>query len=116
MIGQDHPRLRGEKNIFDEKALPEAGSPPLTRGKGLGVALTATPRGITPAYAGKRFYTASFSSTPKDHPRLRGEKERTDRLNSILRGSPPLTRGKAGYVPENTYSIRITPAYAGKRT
>ena len=74
MIGQDHPRLRGEKNIFDEKALPEAGSPPLTRGKEQARLHDNSYNGITPAYAGKRFWRRIWQRMVEDHPRLRGEK------------------------------------------
>ena len=50
---------------------------------------------ITPAYAGKRQASSERLSSCRDHPRLCGEKRRTDHALA----------GRAG----------ITPAYAGKR-
>ena len=51
----------------------------------------------------------------RDHPRLRGEKVALISTLSLMRGSPPLTRGKADALTDEIYSKRITPAYAGKR-
>ena len=51
---EDHPRLCGEKNAFDERMNQRIGSPPPMRGKGGVKVLSATERRITPAYAGKR--------------------------------------------------------------
>ena len=71
--------------------------------------------GITPAYAGKSNFSFSFPPVLWDHPRLCGEKHRSDRVLLQSKGSPPPMRGKGYY---NTFQIvddGITPAYAGKR-
>ena len=74
LAGQDHPRLRGEKTpINGEKSLI-TGSPPLTRGKAVDIRADVLLRGITPAYAGKRYLVWHFYDAGRDHPRLRGEK------------------------------------------
>ena len=49
-----------------------------------------------------------------DHPRLRGEKALMESFILYITGSPPLTRGKAGYITSKPILLRITPAYAGK--
>ena len=128
---EDHPRTRGEKEVFAEK-YPEgegsrgekryrrflkvtgAGSPPHTRGK---VSRTQTrKRGtrITPAHAGKRKPFRSLKQSSWDHPRTRGEKLWAF-LGLVRRGgSPPHTRGKA-FSPNILIKRElITPAHAGK--
>ena len=91
---RDHPRLRGEKRSIISGVITSAGSPPLTRGK------AAAPKGgfcrvrITPAYAGKRQFSASFTRKSQDHPRLRGEKYSCSHASIRCAGSPPLTRGQ----------------------
>ena len=73
---EDHPRIRGEKDlVIIFKALSQ-GSPPHTRGK---VSLLLTFREdmrITPAYAGKSFRESWRWRRARDHPRIRGEKGR----------------------------------------
>ena len=113
-LGPDHPRLRGEKLGTGRKRCKIVGSPPLTRGK-VRRALWAFPAArITPAYAGKREGLDSISKRGKDHPRLRGEKQRLPNRNLYNRGSPPLTRGKGSRKAKFPIRNRITPAYAGK--
>ena len=71
---------------------------------------------ITPAYAGKSFRSNRPKVAAQDHPRLCGEKDGMRRLWRRGVGSPPPMRGKAlgRQLPED--AIRITPAYAGKRS
>ena len=52
--GQDHPRVCGEKWENPEMAVRTVGSPPRMRGKARRCRPDLGPRGITPAYAGKR--------------------------------------------------------------
>ena len=52
---RDHPRIRGEKATLRHQSDEDLGSPPHTRGKGLHPQGPAQLRGITPAYAGKRW-------------------------------------------------------------
>ena len=109
-----HPRLRGEKRKAYMDKLEDAGSPPLTRGKGSNSLLKMIKARITPAYAGKSFPSKITYFWVKDHPRLRGEKELFDILLSLCFGSPPLTRGKGKIARTVSMRLRITPAYAGK--
>ena len=89
-------------------------SPPLTRGKAGHIGHGSAHAGITPAYAGKRNFFAVYADRCRDHPRLRGEKRRWRFPPCRREGSPPLTRGKACWTPNNKGPCRITPAYAGK--
>ena len=111
----DHPRLRGEKKILLNKINQRRGSPPLTRGKGLKIYEQRFRIRITPAYAGKSALASPQKKPEKDHPRLRGEKKPYPYGLSMLKGSPPLTRGKAVFSGCQLSSCGITPAYAGKR-
>ena len=70
---------------------------------------------ITPAYAGKRKWRLGTLSCTEDHPRLCGEKTPTMRNRPVGIGSPPPMRGKGCFSKVCYISIRITPAYAGKR-
>ncbi len=91
---EDHPRLCGEKLLFDTDAA-------------YGVR-------ITPAYAGKSASESPRKAALQDHPRLCGEKFILPHVDELLLGSPPPMRGKAVIVPEPYPECRITPAYAGK--
>ena len=84
------------------------------RGKDASEKTTAVRSGITPAYAGKREGAKCAKINHKDHPRLCGEKRIFLRYCQLLQGSPPPMRGKAHKSSGTAFSIRITPAYAGK--
>ena len=116
IFGQDHPRLCGEKGAFPALSHRELGSPPPMRGK-VSVKLDAlATAGITPAYAGKRYCLKDRLTRSEDHPRLCGEKSSMDAPHAVLSGSPPPMRGKDCRSADNVQRIRITPAYAGKRS
>ena len=70
---EDHPRLRGENFAGFRPLRPDAGSPPLARGKQFYDSPKVGDQRITPACAGKTFFTRSNSGGIWDHPRLRGE-------------------------------------------
>ena len=69
---------------------------------------------ITPAYAGKSASSCPRFTSCRDHPRICGEKERTDEDFLAIRGSPPHMRGKVSGNFRNMVIRGITPAYAGK--
>ena len=72
--------------------------------------------GITPAYAGKSRNVSTAKQMDWDHPRQCGEKYGYYTIEVISLGSPPPMRGKETF-PEYRYPyMRITPAYAGKRS
>ncbi len=69
----DHPRMRGENDRYDLMLQLPEGSPPHARGKFYLIASDFPTTGITPACAGKIGRPASPTTTPRDHPRMRGE-------------------------------------------
>ena len=91
------------------------GSPPHTRGKEMAAIREAARNRITPAYAGKSSRAHPVGLHPGDHPRIRGEKYQNAYEPLKRQGSPPHTRGKAGWIYLRRLCNRITPAYAGKR-
>ena len=110
----DHPRLCGEKYLYESEHCLPRGSPPPMRGKGQPQRFSEYCKGITPAYAGKRSATASKAEEKRDHPRLCGEKvvPLTSKINK--QGSSPPMRGKVRVGEAYSRAYRITPAYAGK--
>ena len=90
------------------------GSPPHTRGKARAEFLFPVDLRITPAHAGKRRSPGTSSPPPWDHPRTRGEKNKTIQARIKEQGSPPHTRGKGIYLSRVNAQFRITPAHAGK--
>ena len=70
----DHPRLCGEKLLFDQTGMHQFGSPPPMRGKVRGIQTSQALTGITPAYAGKSVLLLLLPFAVQDHPRLCGEK------------------------------------------
>ena len=85
------------------------------RGKAWGALLTATKFGITPAYAGKSACTQIIVTHGRDHPRVCGEKYKTEFFDVTATGSPPRMRGKGIKRCAHANQTGITPAYAGKR-
>ena len=112
--GPDHPRMRGEDKSGVAPVGKGRGSPPHARGR-LGFHCTqTTSSGITPACAGKTARRTVASTSPTDHPRMRGE----DRLSWATycsgRGSPPHARGRLFHDECGLRADGITPACAGK--
>ena len=112
---KDHPRLRGEQNLFHRPAPCGAGSPPLARGTGARYSRTTLAPRITPACAGNSLAFFLSSSFHWDHPRLRGEQSIVNWASQCRQGSPPLARGTGGAISKSHKSHRITPACAGNR-
>ena len=94
-VGQDHPRLCGEKQTFPAQPQPFQGSPPPMRGKAYCKNYLAPKKRITPAYAGKRALGYLVGCVVRDHPRLCGEKHWSSEAEKASLGSPPPMRGKA---------------------
>ena len=57
---KDHPRVCGEKAVFDIFSCHSLGSPPRMRGKAFSGFFGAVFVGITPAYAGKSLRNLRF--------------------------------------------------------
>ena len=84
------------------------------RGKVRRCRFSSMPDRITPAYAGKSSSMILLVQCTRDHPRLCGEKFHNAYNSPLWLGSPPPMRGKAHKSSGTAFSIRITPAYAGK--
>ena len=110
----DHPRVCGEKFSRTSCITRRKGSPPRMRGKVKAWKNEGVKTRITPAYAGKSSTLLNFSTTEWDHPRVCGEKNRSNMENRNKLGSPPRMRGKVLLLQFCDFSCRITPAYAGK--
>ena len=113
---RDHPRLCGEKRFAPASSSLVRGSPPPMRGKTKGFWSPEQQKRITPAYAGKSMPAPPASMPARDHPRLCGEKTTSILSKQTVTGSPPPMRGKVSKLPSSRYAVRITPAYAGKRS
>ena len=111
---RDHPRVCGEKRGMQISTPFFQGSPPRMRGKALACAEQRRRPGITPAYAGKRRWSATPGDCGWDHPRVCGEKQLRQLPETRRTGSPPRMRGKASPCRSSSSGRRITPAYAGK--
>ena len=114
LIGEAHPRSRGENRADAGISTSIRGSSPLTRGKLL-LHLGGGGRGrLIPAHAGKTRSRRSPSRPRGAHPRSRGENVNWVRTSHYTLGSSPLTRGKlAGQHPDHLRT-RLIPAHAGK--
>ena len=111
----DHPRACGEKMLTGDTTDEETGSPPRMRGKAAVPLSPMVAYRITPAHAGKSMCHRTRCAGPWDHPRACGEKREVKACGLLLRGSPPRMRGKVASQSSWVYSVRITPACAGKR-
>ena len=85
------------------------------RGKGHTTIFQIKTDRITPAYAGKSPALRPEFAAAQDHPRLCGEKLIIKIPDTDEAGSPPPMRGKVFTASTPCVSVRITPAYAGKR-
>ena len=111
---QDHPRACGENVFARSQRSPGKGSPPRMRGK-LAYPVPAERRlGITPAHAGKTVFDRPLSPISGDHPRACGENGAIVVFHHIPAESPPRMRGKLYLERLITFTVRITPAHAGK--
>ena len=71
---RDHPRVGGEKRTHSTVKSMKTGSPPRGRGKEAEGDALLNAYGITPAWAGKRWFQLIFVHCLEDHPRVGGEK------------------------------------------
>ena len=112
--GRDHPRVGGEKQAPRCRTRRWTGSPPRGRGKGPKCHQRQRKPGITPAWAGKRRISLYRALSPRDHPRVGGEKTPPSQPEHTGEGSPPRGRGKVYWHNRPPVGAGITPAWAGK--
>ena len=104
----------GEKRYAEQRLGINRGSPPRVRGKVSFARRCHSQGGITPARAGKSCGVVAPPRTPRDHPRVCGEKLRQFSYALDDSGSPPRVRGKAAGSSRRRGRPGITPACAGK--
>ena len=95
----DHPRIRGEHRLFTEYERRGGGSSPHTRGARDRLVDVGFEFGIIPAYAGSTSISVVLSSSPADHPRIRGEHSTSAEALLMKVGSSPHTRGAHLEIP-----------------
>ena len=69
--------------------------------------------GLIPAYAGSTIARLHFMSSPRAHPRLRGEHATENRKYAFPWGSSPPTRGALDHCAVLNLDTGLIPAYAG---
>ena len=111
--GRDHPRIRGEHRLQGMPVRPDQGSSPHTRGAPKKREDPENAARIIPAYAGSTGTTWSAMKPTTDHPRIRGEHERSGRFLVGSAGSSPHTRGARPGGRSLLLGRGIIPAYAG---
>ena len=109
-----HPRSRGENTIRLRHAASTSGSSPLTRGKPRVRHGAGRRGGLIPAHAGKTARAPTSPTSPRAHPRSRGENGLGEAVLDHLQGSSPLTRGKRTRGSGPGSSPGLIPAHAGK--
>ena len=72
-----------------------------------------TGKRITPAYTGNTAWIALIVVFAEDHPRIHGEHAFNSSTNTLIKGSPPHTRGTRTVTFLVVGLKRITPAYTG---
>ena len=111
----DHPRMGGEKLLFQLGVLYPLGSPPHGRGKDRRSADHSFAGGITPAWAGKRTRSWRAYGCPWDHPRVGGEKWFIALLFEPCEGSPPAWAGKSLFCFAAAVPIQDHPRMGGEK-
>ncbi len=113
LCGVDHPRLRGEHcNEWLDNNCCGGSSPPARGAQSLRNLVTGL-AGIIPACAGSTTRRSSSERVQEDHPRLRGEHNRS-RISSMRRsGSSPPARGARYGDRDLRRDLGIIPACAG---
>ena len=112
--GRAHPRSRGENYLAACLDCGVKGSSPLTRGKQSNERRPNRWFGLIPAHAGKTCPRNRHRSSPRAHPRSRGENSTSSGFPGTIWGSSPLTRGKLLCVVCALLHIGLIPAHAGK--
>ena len=110
---RDHPRVCGEQSVSAIYWAKWKGSPPRVRGTVYPASITPSPKRITPACAGNRWYIDLSKRKQEDHPRVCGEQPRIFFRLALQEGSPPRVRGTGRQHRCDGAGRGITPACAG---
>ena len=109
----DHPRMRGEHLFPGQACGRPSGSSPHARGTRDSTPSIRFKCGIIPACAGNTRRSACRFGIIRDHPRMRGEHERSQHGSPQWTGSSPHARGTLSFRTSVRASTGIIPACAG---
>ncbi len=113
---RDHPRVCGEHASSVAHDSVSFGSSPRMRGAPLCVRERQVVHGIIPAYAGSTKMLLTFTTPPRDHPRVCGEHLRARLKPSCRVGSSPRMRGAPNPVSASDLRVRDHPRVCGEHT
>ena len=105
--------MRGEHLLTSWKPGVLLGSSPHARGARNAVMEQGKAYGIIPACAGSTLVRRRTTSSPRDHPRMRGEHILPDTSHALSGGSSPHARGALGLGEVEVAEGGIIPACAG---
>ena len=105
--------MRGEHVIGIGSVIADSGSSPHARGARCGQKHCSSQGGIIPACAGSTSAASHRSSSPRDHPRMRGEHACWRADQDRQRGSSPHARGAQQQAAAFAHGQGIIPACAG---
>ena len=111
---EDHPRACGENYYPLVPAKRRFGSPPRVRGKRK---LFSCPAGcvrITPARAGKTYFSAKLRPLYTDHPRACGENKSMFAFHCFLLRITPARAGKTTFLFQKSHPRRDHPRACGE--
>ena len=112
-VEADHPRMRGVYPSSAVKSPKLAGSSPHARGLRGYAYQPNLASGIIPACAGFTSVRRSWTSAPRDHPRMRGVYLTPTIRTCSTPGSSPHARGLLDANNQDVLNARIIPACAG---
>ncbi len=107
---RDHPRVRGDHASRPPRMSVLRGPPPRARGPHPSRTRTHPDRRTTPACAGTTTVPCHDETSPRDHPRVRGDHRLGTPQDRRSRGPPLHTRGPA------TSALSWVSVYSGHRT
>ena len=108
-----HPRIRGERVVYQNKLWDINGSSPHTRGTHTRVPVLIEYSRFIPAYAGNAVLHVPRHPCTAVHPRIRGERTMGNPAPALSIGSSPHTRGTLDRATVPRAAGRFIPAYAG---
>ena len=108
-----HPRVCGERTLYERKGMSAAGSSPRVRGTGVIIDGVHPRQRFIPACAGNGSRAVTRPTPPTVHPRVCGERRGCVRPMPWRAGSSPRVRGTGTEAGALACACRFIPACAG---
>ena len=108
-----HPRVCGERLVFEGQDGLDGGSSPRVRGTVRGQYGSSGPGRFIPACAGNGAFSPCSTTEPSVHPRVCGERDRGRPVDLLDDGSSPRVRGTGRSRSTRPGHSRFIPACAG---